>query len=88
MEQKLGLLNISSASQYYVLKTGLKKSHINSNLTFFGANSDIPVTRAALSGLALIARWPDLYPKWVRMAANGTNPGLFQIKFKYILSAR
>ena len=24
-------------------------------------------------------RWPDLGPKWVRLAPNGTNPGIFQI---------
>ena len=25
-----------------------------------------------------------LAPKWVRLAPNGTNPGLFQIRFQYI----
>ena len=40
-------------------------------------------------------RWPtfcfvsgmsDLGAKWVRLAPNGTNPGLFQIRFQYIFS--
>ena len=26
-------------------------------------------------------RLPDLAPKWVRLAPNGTNPGNFQIRF-------
>ena len=26
----------------------------------------------------------DLAQKWVRLAPNGTNPGLFQIRFQYI----
>ena len=30
--------------------------------------------------------WPDLGPKWVRLTPNGTNPGLCQIKFQYILA--
>ena len=25
-----------------------------------------------------------LVPKWVRLAPDGTNPGLFQIRFQYI----
>ena len=29
--------------------------------------------------------WPDLDPKWVRLAPNWSNPGLFQIIFQYIL---
>ena len=32
------------------------------------------------------SRGPDLGPKWVRLASNGTNPGLFQIIFQYILA--
>ena len=27
----------------------------------------------------------DFAPKWGRLVSNGTNPGLFQIKFQYIL---
>ena len=27
------------------------------------------------------SRLPDLAPKWVRLAPNGTNPGIFQIRF-------
>ena len=30
--------------------------------------------------------WPDLDPKWVRLAPNGTNPWLFQIRLQYILA--
>ena len=29
-----------------------------------------------------------LTQKWVRLAPNGTNPGLFQIRFQYILARR
>ena len=31
---------------------------------------------------------PDLAPKWVRLAPNRTNPGLFQIRFQYILALK
>ena len=27
---------------------------------------------------------PDLYPKWVRLAPNGTNPGLFRSELIFI----
>ena len=30
----------------------------------------------------------DLAPKWVRLAPNGTNPGLFQIRFQSIWRPR
>ena len=32
------------------------------------------------------AGWPDLDSKWVKLAPNGTNPGLIQIRFQYILA--
>ena len=34
--------------------------------------------------------WPDLGPKWVRLAPNGTYLGIFQIRFssQYILARR
>ena len=38
--------------------------------------------------VALLSWWPDFDPKWVRLAPNGTNPGLFQIRFQYILARR
>ena len=31
---------------------------------------------------------PDLDPKWARLAPNGTNLELFQIRFQYILARR
>ena len=31
---------------------------------------------------------PIFAPKWVRLAPNGTNPRLFQIRFQYILVSR
>ena len=52
------------------------------------------------SALCFTARWPTcsagraviftpwmpgLATKWLRLAPNGTNPGLFQIRFQYIL---
>ena len=30
--------------------------------------------------------WPGLDLKWVRLAPNRTNPGLFHIRFQYILA--
>ena len=30
----------------------------------------------------------DLTPKWVGLASNGTNPGLYQIRFQYNLAHR
>ena len=30
----------------------------------------------------------DFAPKWVRLASNGTNPGLFQIRFQCIWRPR
>ena len=32
------------------------------------------------------ARVSDLVPKWVRLAPNGTNSGLFQNRFQYLLA--
>ena len=37
---------------------------------------------------ALCTGMVGLAPKWVRLAPNGTNPGLFQIRFQYILAQR
>ena len=34
----------------------------------------------------LHTEWPDLVTKWVRLAPNGTNLGLFQIRFQNILA--
>ena len=31
---------------------------------------------------------PVLAPKWVKLSQNGKNPGLFQIRFQYILARR
>ena len=36
----------------------------------------------------LVTGWPDLDPKLVRLDPNGTNSGLFQIRFQYILAVR
>ena len=41
-----------------------------------------------VSGGLLTPFTPDLGPKWVRLAPNETNPGLFQIRFKYFLANR
>ena len=35
-------------------------------------------------GCLCVARMVGLAPKWVRLAPNGTNPGLFQIRFQCI----
>ena len=32
--------------------------------------------------------WPDLEPKWARLAPSGTYLGLFQVRIKYILANR
>ena len=37
--------------------------------------------QSVLSSLLRGAGWPDLYPKWVKLTPNGTNPGIFQIRF-------
>ena len=35
-----------------------------------------------------VMRWvSDLGPKWIRLTPNGTNRGLFQIRFQYILAS-
>ena len=34
---------------------------------------------------SLYDRHGNLTSKWVRSALNGTNPGLFQIRFQYVL---
>ena len=33
-----------------------------------------------------LSEWSDLGLKWVRFASNGTNSGLFKIRFQYILA--
>ena len=38
-------------------------------------------TEIMFTKLCYIPRLPDLAPKWVRLAPNGTNPGNFQIRF-------
>ena len=33
-----------------------------------------------------VSGWPDLGPKWVRLASNGTNPGIFSGQIEYTLA--
>ena len=51
----------------------------------------IPPSRLFGCVLSSNYRWnyagmSDLVPKWVRFAPYGINPGLFQIRFQYILA--
>ena len=43
-------------------------------------------TIAILRTINFIVELPDWGPKWARLTPNGTNPGLFQIRFQYILA--
>ena len=40
------------------------------------------VNQVVNKNLVFLPRWPDLGQKWVRLAQNGTNPLLFQIRFR------
>ena len=69
---------------FNVLKMVFKRQRFvlfGANMAQCWPNSDMP--GASASG-KVESGMVGLAPKWVRLAPNGTNPGLFQIRFQYI----
>ena len=50
---------------------------------WFGGGTDLTPYYLNVE-VSLISAMADLDPKWVRLALNGTNPGLFKIIFQFI----
>ena len=83
------------------LKSDLKSPRclsFGANLTHFGLKSGhlglitenqfivLPSTEESVGQLTYTTGMGGVAPKWVRLAPNGINPVLFQIKFQYILA--
>ena len=83
-------LGINDLSQCCVFITPQQGCHIQSQLyqigSIWGQIREMSefLRQYILSHASLIPGMVGLAPKWVRLAPNGTNPGLFQIRFQCI----